>query len=109
MRERLFADETPSSGARHLVGIGAMDGVPCALAVGDIAGDRLRIELVYVRAESRRAGLATALFTLLTTSAKRAGVHTVDVAVLPGDRALKSFLESQSFRARLLVMHRELP
>ena len=66
------------------------------------------VQELYVRPDSRRAGVGRALAEALMSWCRSQGCTGVDASALPGNRAVKSFFEASGFTARLLVMHRPL-
>lgn len=83
----------------------------CVRAHGaDSAADGTGVlELLYVEPAARRRGAATALLAAAEAWAMARGSERLDAVALPGDRALKSFLEAAGLRARLLVLSRPVP
>ena len=63
---------------------------------------------LYVLPAHRRRGLGRALARAVVAWGARRGCAGVDGSALPGNRAVKSFFESEGFTARLLVMHRRI-
>jgi len=63
---------------------------------------------IFVEEGARGVGVGEQLVERIVEWSARHGCAGVDVRALPGDRATKSFLEGAGFRARLLVMHREV-
>ncbi len=61
---------------------------------------------LYVLPSYRRQGRGRALTRAVMDWAARRGCTGIDGSALPGNRAVKSFFESEGFTARLLVMHR---
>jgi GNAT superfamily N-acetyltransferase len=53
-------------------------------------------------------GVGEELVNSIAAWAERQGAVAIDVAVLPGMREAKNFLEKAGFAARLLVMHRRI-
>lgn len=64
------------------------------------------VEVLYVEPGARKVGVGEAMMEAMTTWLADQDCLGVDVAVLPGHRAAKSFMESAGFKARLIVMHR---
>jgi GNAT superfamily N-acetyltransferase len=64
------------------------------------------IDLLYVEQDARAVGVGEALFQAIEAWCALHLITVIDAPVLPGDRLLKSFFETQGFRARLLVMQR---
>ncbi|HET9091975.1 MAG TPA: GNAT family N-acetyltransferase [Acidimicrobiales bacterium] len=96
-----------------LVGVVEIDAVvvgfveAALVELGD-GGALCRVASVYVEAAAREVGAGEALMELARSWASDRGAEGIDVAVLPGAREAKNFLESAGFAARLLVMHRPL-
>lgn len=63
------------------------------------------VEVLYVEPAARNVGLGEAMMDAMMAWMVAEGCLGVDVAVLPGHRAAKSFMESAGFKARLIVMH----
>ena len=101
------------SAADVLVGVVEIDAavvgfVEAALVeLGDGAA-LCRVTSLYVEPAAREVGAGEALMELTSSWASGRGAEGIDVAVLPGSREAKNFLESEGFAARLLVMHRRL-
>lgn len=87
----------------HVVGYGMARRQ--ALADGSTHG---LVEALYVQAEARSLGVGEAMMDAMMEWFAGQGCQGVDVTVLPGHRAAKSFLESAGFKARLIVMHRRI-
>lgn len=102
--------------------LGLIDEVPVGLGVGRIVrwgtclgeedGGSVEevgvIEDLFVEAEARSVGLGELLLSNLLVWFEGRGVTHIDASALPGDRATKNFFEAAGFKARLLVMHRQL-
>jgi GNAT superfamily N-acetyltransferase len=93
--------------------LGLLEGVPVGLVLADtrqLDASSLvaSIQVLYVEPLAREVGVGEALMDATTKWAKREGATGMDIPVLPGMRAPKSFLESSGFVARLLVMHKHL-
>jgi GNAT superfamily N-acetyltransferase len=72
-------------------------------------GTRLGVvEGLFVETGARGVGVGEALMTALLDWFGERGCAAVDTVALPGDRLSKNFFESAGFKARLLVMHRDL-
>lgn len=67
------------------------------------------LDELYVEPEARGVGVGEAVLDALLQWFSAQGCDGVDAMALPGDRAVKSFLEAGGFKARLLVLHRSLP
>jgi GNAT superfamily N-acetyltransferase len=63
---------------------------------------------LYVLPAYRRQGRGRALARAVVDWGAQRGCTGVDGSALPGNRAVKSFFESEGFTARLLVMHRRI-
>lgn len=76
-----------------------------------LAGGRLLgvLDELFVEPAARGVGVGEALVAAVSAWLHQKGCLGVDTNALPGDRATKNFLEGAGFRARLLVMHRDLP
>lgn len=87
----------------HVVGYGLS-------RVESIQGGQLHgvVEELYVQPEARSVGVGRAIMEGLVGWLAGKGCAGVDAGALPGNRALKSFLESSGFKARLIVLHRSL-
>ena len=97
----------------QLVLLGTLDAVPVGLAIARLAempdsSTVASVEALYVDPAAREVGVGEKLLEAIIDWATRRGATGVDVHVLPGMRAPKSFLEGSGFVARLLVMHRKL-
>ena len=92
----------------HLVVVGTLDDVIVGYGLASL--DRLEavahVAAVYVEPEARQVGVGGALLDVLTSLATARGCARIDVDALPGDRALKSLLETLGYRARLVVLAR---
>lgn len=111
---RYPASDIPSVLLRQgrIVILGCVDHVPVGISCAELCETgperALRLEVVFVAVEARRVGLADAMLEFLLEETSSWGVTALDAPALPGDRATKSFFESHGFRARLLVMRRDL-
>jgi ribosomal protein S18 acetylase RimI-like enzyme len=100
---------------RDTVYIGEYDGVPLGLLVW--RRDHLlpqadgapiaTIRLIYTDPEARRVGIGEAMIDLLLADAEDQGIDMFDAIVPPGHRHAKNFFESNGFKARRIVMHRD--
>ncbi|MHB1786947.1 MAG: GNAT family N-acetyltransferase [Acidimicrobiales bacterium] len=102
--------------------LGLIDAVPVGLGVGRIVRwgpgfdegggmdqeDVGLIEDLFVEAGARSVGLGELLLGDLLAWFAGRGVTDIDARTLPGDRATKNFFEASGFKARLLVMHRQV-
>jgi GNAT superfamily N-acetyltransferase len=66
------------------------------------------VEGLFVEPGARGVGVGEALMAALLGWFEDRGCAGVDTVALPGDRLSKNFFESAGFKARLLVMHRDL-
>ncbi len=93
--------------------LGTLDGEPVALGVAHVEelSDRTSLGVVdslFVEPPARGVGVGERVVEVLVGWLGEMGCSGVDASALPGDRATKSFLEGSGFKARLLVLHREL-
>ncbi len=93
--------------------LGLVDGVPVGLAVArlEFLADSSRwasLEVLYVDPPAREVGVGEKLLEVVASWAAERGAGGLDVAVLPGVRDAKNFLEGAGYVTRLLVMHRRL-
>jgi GNAT superfamily N-acetyltransferase len=98
---------------RWLVLVGTFDDLAVGVAVARLdemsdSSHLATVEVLYVDPPAREVGAGEKLLATVIDWAARRGGTGVDVRVLPGMRASKSFLEGSGFVARLLVMHRQL-
>lgn len=63
---------------------------------------------LFVEPAARGVGVGEALLSEMTEWFASRGCSGVDAQVLPGERSAKARLESSGYKARLIVMHREL-
>jgi hypothetical protein len=78
------------------------------LSVQSTAGStRGRLELLHSK-DSATSEAISALVSFAQVLLRDRGAGALDIVSLPGDQVLKSSLEEQGFRARLLVMARDL-
>jgi len=66
------------------------------------------VEELFVEPDARGVGVGESLISALVAWFVDQGCAGVDTVALPGDRLTKNFFESSGFKARLIVMHREL-
>ena len=66
------------------------------------------VEELFVEPGARGVGVGEALMGALLAWFTDRGCAGVDTVALPGDRLSKNFFESSGFKARLIVMHRDL-
>lgn len=89
-----------------------LDGIPVGYVSGELVvlADRRLVEVaeLYVEPEAREVGAGEALLSAARAWAIEQGACGIDVAVLPGSREAKNFLESAGLTARLIVMHERL-
>lgn len=96
----------------RFLAVGELDATPVGLA--SLWADRSRreplgqLELIFVEPEVRQEGVAEAMLSLVVARCEEWGMAGLDAPALPGNRAAKSFFETQRMQARLLVMHRPL-
>ena len=94
----------------RIVVLGFIDDVAVGLASAHL--DRTgrepvtTLELIYTDPLARQVGVGEAMLDVVTAWSGDRGAAGVDAPALPGNRAAKSFFETQGFQARLLVMHR---
>ncbi len=94
--------------------VGAIDAVAVGFLLGrsepmlpQAGGDRIAaIRLIFVEAEAREMGVGEAMLSLFR-SEHRASHRYFDAHVSPGHRVAKNFFESNGFKARHIVMHRD--
>jgi ribosomal protein S18 acetylase RimI-like enzyme len=99
--------------ADALVVVGALD--DAVLGFGVAVVERLRsgrilgrITDLYAEPEARDVSLGDTMCGALVAWCQDHGCSGVDVGVLPGHRAAKSFFETQGFAARSITMHRPI-
>ena len=63
---------------------------------------------IYVEPAGRSVGLGQLLAAEIDEWARRRGCIGIDGRVLPGDREAKAFFEGSGYKARFIMMHREL-
>ncbi len=104
-------------GADRGILIGEIDGAPVGfLAWRDTAllpqaagAKAAVIEFVFTTPAAREVGVGEAMIGTFLTDAETRGIGLFDAIVPPGHRAAKNFFESSGFKARRIVMHREVP
>jgi len=74
-------------------------------ATGAMAGV---VELIFTTPEAREIGVGEAMISSFIDIASGRGIRLLDAIVPPGHRAAKNFFESNGFKARQIVMHREI-
>lgn len=102
---------SPNSG----VLVGEIDSVPLSFLLWRDAellpqagGERVGvIELIFTSAPTRQVGLGEAVIDLFLEEAAARGIQLFDAIVPPGHRFAKNFFESNGFKARRIVMHRD--
>ena len=87
--------------------VGLFDDAPVGFLVADLTPPVCKIEIIFTHQEARGVGVGEAMVGLLRSEAKRRGISSFDVSVLPGHRAAKNFFEGEGFKARLIVMHHD--
>jgi len=83
-------------------------GVASASRAPTPSGQYCIAELLYVEPAARGVGVGEALMLEVAAWASQLGLEGIDVSVVPGNRDTKSFLEGMGFKARLLVLHKDL-
>lgn len=83
-------------------------GVASARRFPTPSGQHCVTELLYVEPAARGVGVGEALMSEIAAWAGKLGLKGIDVHVVPGNRDTKSFLEGMGFKARLLVLHKDL-
>lgn len=101
------------SDAARAVMVGTLDDQPVGLALVHTEalsedGDVGVIDTLYVEPAGRGVGVGEGVMSAVLDWLASRGCVGVDSSALPGDRATKSFLESAGFKARLIVLHREV-
>lgn len=101
--------------AGHGVFVGEYDGVPVGFLVwveesllpqsGGISAGVIR--LIYTDPAARRVGVGEAMIERFLADAASRGIRLFDAIVPPGHRHAKNFFESNGFKARRIVMHRD--
>jgi GNAT superfamily N-acetyltransferase len=73
------------------------------------AGDEriAAIDLIFTDPEARTVGVGEAMINVFLADAVAAGVQRLDAVAPPGHRHAKNFFESNGFKARRIVMHRD--
>ncbi len=100
-------------GERDRAFLGCVEGVAVGFAI--VRTDRLAdgsmlgmIDVLYVEPGFREVGVGEALMEQILAWARENDCVGIDGLALPGDRHTKNFFESFGFKARLLVVHRDL-
>lgn len=71
-------------------------------------GERIAaVRLLFTEPEARRVGVGEAMLAHYLQEAVDRGFHRLDAHVSPGQREAKNFFESNGFKARSIVMHRD--
>jgi ribosomal protein S18 acetylase RimI-like enzyme len=65
------------------------------------------IEIIFTSTEARRVGVGEAMIDQFLQAAAGRGIELFDAVVPPGHRDAKNFFESNGFKARRIVMHRD--
>ena len=97
----------------RLVLVGTVDDVVVATALAhtEVFADGRELasfDGIYVEPEGRSVGLGQLLATEIEEWARRRGCMGIDGRALPGDREAKAFFETNGYKARFIMMHREL-
>jgi GNAT superfamily N-acetyltransferase len=97
----------------HVVWVGTLDAQVVGYGLGRIEhlGATLVhgvVEDLYVEPGARSVGVGQVVMEGLVRWFVGRGCAGVDAVALPGDRQVKSFLESSGFKARLIVLYRSL-
>lgn len=96
----------------HAVLVGTLDEQPVGFALLRLRRDgpprTAVVEAIFVEPAARELGVGEALLEACVERARAAGCDSIDALALPGSRSLKNLLERAHFRARLLVLEREL-
>jgi ribosomal protein S18 acetylase RimI-like enzyme len=98
----------------ELVIVGEYDGAVCGYAWAvtiPLADGRMRavIPEIYVDPAARKVGLGEAILDAVTAWAIDQECVGLDAMALPGTRDTKNFFETAGMKARMLIVHRELP
>ncbi len=80
----------------------------CHLEESEGGGCRGVLDACYVEPEGRVLGLGRMLIDQTLVWCTDRGCSGIDGFAFPGDREAKNFFESAGFKARLLVMHRDI-
>jgi len=65
------------------------------------------IEFIFTAPQARQVGVGEAMLAAFFEGAAGDGIVLFDAVVPPGHRAAKNFFESNGFKARRIVMHRD--
>jgi len=98
-----------------IVLVGEVDGSTLGMLVGTTepllpphADRRIgTIRLIYVDPGARGVGVGGAMLSTALDDFDRVGIDLFDAPVSPGHRLAKNFFESNGFKARSIIMHRE--
>jgi GNAT superfamily N-acetyltransferase len=95
--------------------VGAYNNAVVGLALVHVAeprhgegSDQGIVRVFYVDSGARNVGVGEAMLNEVVAWCESRGCVGLSVPVPPGAREAKSFFEEMAFRARLLVMHRDL-
>jgi GNAT superfamily N-acetyltransferase len=66
------------------------------------------VELLYVEKNSRGHGIGSAILQLITKWATRKSCIGIDIPALPGKRETKVFLEANGYKARSILMFKDI-
>ena len=102
---------SPSSG----VLIGQIDAVPVGVLMWHVstllpqAGGEVAavIDLIFTVPPAREVGVGEAMMALFAHESTDRDIRLFDAIVPPGHRAAKNFFESNGFKARKIIMHRD--
>ena len=100
---------------RTVLLIGTINDVPVGLLwarpeplLAQAAGEEVAtIRLIYTQPEARGVGVGEAMMAAAMATLRSAGFRYFDARVSPGHRLAKNFFESNGFKARLILMHRD--
>ncbi len=95
--------------------VGAIDSAPVGFLIAaptpllpQAGNSRLAtVEFIFTHPEARGVGVAEAMMERFLNDAIADGVTLFDAVVAPGHREAKNFFESNRFKARRIVMHRD--
>ncbi len=65
------------------------------------------VRFIFTEAEARGIGVGEAMMTEFLAAARQRHITRFDAHVSPGHREAKNFFESNGFKARSIVMHRD--
>lgn len=97
----------------HSAWVGSFDGYVVGYGMAhieDLGGGALHgvIDELFVDPPARSVGVGETITRAMTAWFARAGCSGIDAYALPGHRTAKTFFESGGFKARLIVLHRQL-